>query len=146
MRKLNAQQLATGVVTGIVAGIAVAIILGLYQLASDLSQRQYQIHYVSEMVSDGIERIRETNKNEERLLYYNRMLRELEDWLKSEESSEIRYSEKRTLRNALPYHIDGRVMFLTLTRLPPQPDEFFKTALEQFQGIDWLTLRSKADL
>ena len=138
IESLNANQVVNNIVSGIAAGVAVAIILGLYHVATAYCQRKYQINYVSEMIADGIHRIHDESNNQTQLLYYNRMLRELDMFLSSDASSKIKFSEKQTLRTTLPYRITGNVMFMV--KPPSQADKFFDDAIEQFQGVEWLIL------
>ena len=142
--ELDFERVAYSVISGLAIGLVVSIILGLYQMGRGCLERRRQKRYVSELVSDGINRIRKTGSYTRKIFYYNLMLRELEYILDSEASSRIRFVEKQTLRTALPYGVDGSIKFLT--QPPDNPNEFFHQATEQFDGVKWLTLRATKEL
>ena len=142
--ELDSERVAYSVISGLVIGLGVSIILGLYQVGRGCLERRRQKRYVSEVVSAGINRVRKTGNYTRKLFFYNLMLRELEDFLESEASSRIRFVEKQTLRTALPYALDGSIRFLT--QPPDNPNEFFHRATEQFDGVEWLTLRATKEL
>lgn len=137
---LDTQQLVNSSVAGIAAGLIVALVLGVYQLLHAHLKRKHQIHYVSEMVANGITRIQDANSDTERLLYYNRLLRTLDAYLNAADaSSKISYAEKDVLRTALPYSIAGTVAYIDdPADLRPNGGAFFADAIEQFKSIPWL--------
>ena len=141
--KLDTQQLTNNVVSGVAAGIVVSIVLGLYQMTMVYHERREQIRYINDLVGTAIERIQETDENSTRLLYYNILLRGIENYLNSADaSSRIAYSEKEILRTALPYATNGSVTYLSSHDLLPEDAEaFFRDATGQFKGIPWLRLK-----
>ncbi len=142
--ELDPEQVASDVLSGVLMGLGISVILGLYQVGRACFKRRSQKRYFSEIVSDGINRVRKTANPHRKLFYYNLMLRELEQLLGPGASSRIKFSEKQLLRTALPHNIDGSVLFLT--QPPDNPSEFFHQAAEQFEGIKWLTLRATKEL
>ena len=142
--ELDSERVAYSVISGLVIGLGVSIILGLYQMGRGCLERRRQKRYVSQVVSAGINRVRKTGSYTRKLFFYNLMLRELEYFLESEASSRIGFVEKQTLKTALPYALDGSIRFLT--RPPDNPKEFFHQATEQFDGVEWLTLRATEEL
>ena len=142
--ELDSERVAYDVISGLVIGLGISIILGLYQMGRGCFERRRQIRYVSEVVSDGINRVRKTGSYTRKIFFYNLMLRELEYLLESEASSRISFVEKQTLRTALPYALDGSIQFLT--QPPDNANEFFHQATEQFEGVKWLTLRATKEL
>ena len=130
-KKVDAHQLTNDTVAGVAAGIVVSLFIGLYQVVDSYRERRDQVRYASELVWAGVDRIRGTDKPETRLLYYNRLLRDLENYLTSDRSDRLEFAEKHTLRLAFPYGLDGSVRFLT--QVPARADKFFDIIVEQFE-------------
>ena len=97
-KKVDAHQLTNDTVAGVAAGIVVSLFIGLYQVVDSYRERRDQVRYASELVWAGVDRIRGTDKPETRLLYYNRLLRDLENYLTSDRSDRLEFAEKHTLR------------------------------------------------
>ena len=131
---LNTPLIVENAVAGIAAGIMVSIILGIYRKYIAHIQRQGQIRYVKKLILDRIDRIRKSNNDKERFLYYNRLLRVLVEYLGTEKSSRITAAEKQALENLMPYEGDGSIAFLTVPPEDKKPDEYFDQAIDQFRG------------
>ena len=119
------------ILSGVVAALVVSVILGVYQLVENQNQRQQEISYACDIVASSMQRMKSANNNNDRLLYLNMMMRNMERFLNyNHNSSKLSFQEREHFRRAMPfpYSITGQVVYLTsVDVLSEEIDDYFST-------------------